>query len=355
MKRSFFNRLQSQTLTAITAAAVALLVSTPNQLSAQGQVVGPGGYVVKGTGPNWIPWTMAGGTAEVTRDKPRSGWGDVGEGSLRLSVTGQQSGDYPDWAFWYRYAGGTAENSLANWNTSGSFGSLADISSLSFDWFRQSADGWDTPCNPSPDVVSIPPCDWVAKTPVLRLQLAEYINGQVVQTELIWEGYFNQQAQNAGGIGGTHTPVNEWVSTTNMQEGNFWYHRPAGEGDPLYSTTGGACDMNTFNFWQGDASASAIQQLLGAGGCIDSNAQVIGIAVGVGSQWPLQYTGFVDNVMLGFDGQTVLDANFDYVVPEPSTWALMSVGLSVLAIAARRKRRSQAGNISQNAEGKLRR
>jgi hypothetical protein len=313
-----------------------LLLLAPGTVLGQGQVVGPGGGVVTGSGPNWNTWVDR-GQAQVTRDNPRLGWGGYGEGSLRLSVSGELiDGQYPDWAFWYRYAGGSAENSLATLNSGGSFGLLSALTNASFDWFRVGFPGWDTPC-PVGGNQPIPPCDWAYKTPVVRLQLAEMINNVVVQTELIWEGYFNQDM-----LGGT-TPVDQWVSSSGLQNGNFWYVRPAvGAGN--YTTIGnGTCDLNPFSFWQGNVEANALSQLLGVGGCIGSDARVIGIGIGVGSQWPLEYLAYADNVQLEFNGQRVLDANFDYVVPEPATWVLFGIGLTAIGGVAARRRRLKTG------------
>ena len=312
-----------------------LSVTVASQAEAQGQVVGPGGTVVAGSGSNWIPWTQAGGQAQVTMDKGQFGWGDVGDGSLRLYVTGQQgaNGEYPDWAFWYRYAGGTAENSMATLQNGGSFGLLEKMSELSFDWFRVGLPGWDAPC-PQGETQPIAPCDWSYKTPVIRLQIVETWEGIPIQTELVWEGYFNQ-----GILGGT-TPVDDWVTSTNLHEGNFWYVRPDLGGDPLYSIIGSSnCGLGTMTFWEGTAQASSLDRLFGQDGCLfGSNAQVIGIALGVGSQWPLEYLAYADNVRMGFDGQRVLDTNFDYVVPEPGTYALVALGLLALAGARKRKK-----------------
>lgn len=335
-----------RSLASIVATAALLL---PAGLSAQaGQVVGPGGTSTVGNPTGWIPSVQGGATIEVTSNEPRIGWGGYGSGSLEMSVIGTRdpiTGQYPDWGFWYRYAGGTAENTIA---TGASFGDLSALSALSFDWFRSATPGWDAPAGSTLDEFgrAIPPVDWKYKTPVLRLQLRESRAGQAdVLSELVWEGYYNQcslgQSLNCAD---NITPVDSWVTQGGMVAGNFWYLRPPLFGGQAGSYgVGGACDA-PLSFWAGGILASNTQGLFGSNGCLNnSTVQVIGVAVGVGSQWPLPYHGYVDNVQLGFAGQSglALDANFDITstVPEPSTYALMAVGLAALGVAARRRRK----------------
>lgn len=321
---------------------VAISALLPLGLEAQaGQVVGTGGTSAQGNPAPWNPSVQGGATIEVTTNNPRLGFGGFGDGSLEMTVTGNGSypAGYPDWGFWYRFASGSAANRM-----DASFGSLSDMSSLSFDWFRTSLPGWDAP---SPGVDNaIPPADWAYKTPVMRLRLLEtpLAGGPSIESELVWEGYYNSTP-------GQYTPVDQWVSQTSMQNGNFWYSRPPTDidGGNSYMTLGNGCAYGSMTLWAGTAQSTGLQSLLGQGGCLaGSNVQVIGIAVGVGSQWPLPYHGYVDNVRMGFAGQDglALDANFDFVptittnavVPEPSTYALVGIGLALMGFASRRKR-----------------
>ncbi len=304
----------------------------PAALAAQGQVVSNGGTVVQGGGNNWTPSIQGSGTAAVTTDLPcgtaasgacSGGFGNVGNGSLRLGVTGigSTSTGYQDWAFYYQNA---AQGQ--------SFGNLRQLSSLSFDWFRTGIDGWGA--------AGGTPADWRFKTPVVRLQLAETRGGQTIFSEIIWEGYYNQNALAAHGAPNGDTPVNTWVAQTNMQNDAYWYIGNIGQ-NPGYSASG-SCNAQ-LSFWQGGVTAANANSLFSENGCLfGADVNVIGIAVGVGSQWPLPWDGAVDNVRMSFSGTQVINANFDVTtVPEPSTYLLMGAGLLALGVASRsRNRRS---------------
>jgi hypothetical protein len=334
--------------------SVALLV-LPASLAAQGQVVGPaGGGSVTTVTPNAIssdltPWHVTrqgAGTAEVTTTRPcgletagspcGGGFGGVGSGSLELAVTGNTvGGEYPDWAFWYLYAGG-ADNQQTN------FGNLQQLSSLSFDWFRYEAEnsGWDAlpPVGETP----INPVDWRWKTPVLRLQLLErHADGSTVRSELVWEGFYNQARIAAHGAPNGYTPINRWVTQDGINNDAFWYVRIPGEGGVAGYSVNETCGL-PMSFWAGGITSSSVGGLFGSGGCFEgASVDVLGIAIGVGSQWPLPYHGFVDNLRMGFDGQEgyAVNTNWDFVstVPEPASAVLLLVGLGALAARSRRR------------------
>jgi len=309
--------------------ALNLLLATlvlPVTLAAQGQVVSNGGIVVQGNGPNWTPDLQGNGYAAVTTARPcglagvgpcSGGYGNVGNGSLQLGVTGvgNSSAGYPDYAFYSLFAAPDQ-----------SFGNLSALSSLSFDWFRTSVANWD----------SAEPIDWRYKTPVMRLRIAETRNDQKIISELVWEGYYNQQA-----LGG-YTPVDQWVSQNNMQNDNFWYIGNIG-GVAGYSASGNCATQ--MSLWQGGVNASNTSGLFGPQGCLyEANVEVIGIGVGVGSQWPLPWAGAVDNVRMSFNDQQVVNANFDVSnVPEPATGLLIGAGLVALGVAYRRRHGRSTG------------
>ncbi len=338
-------------------AVLALMLLVPAALVGQsplsyGQVVGPsctytgasgcrgtvsgwayGQEAVSSSGParDWWADRQGGGFAEVTTTRGRTGFGGYGSGSLelRLDGTAQRPGSN-EWAFWYQFAGGASyENSR-----SAKFGTLGSLSSLSFDWFRNGSANGVTDWNHTGTSA-----DWAYKTPVLRLRLLEKAGtADEFESELVWEGWYNQEA-----IGANGTPVDAWVSGANLRSGNFWYARPPVADGGATVTSGDGCAMVEQQAWQGAIAAYSIDALL-SNNCISGSTWVTGVSVGVGNRWPHQYSAFVDNINMGFgEGEgryTAVNTNFDFVpVPEPGSLSLLGAGAAALAMMARRRKR----------------
>jgi PEP-CTERM motif-containing protein len=256
--------------------------------------------VVTNGGP-WVPETRGTGSVFglITGTNPRNG-----NGSLELSV----DGDLTDWTFFNLFAG----NPLL---TPG-WGLLSDVDRVGFDWFR----------------VAMPPTGdvpWQRQTPVLRLYVRSGDAAAPTFSELVWERYYNAD---------TPAPTDQWISE-NLSNQFFW-RVVTGQGYTIADCS------NPPDITPGIPLRTASPATWGSpNNCYDSNAIVYGIGVGLGSNWPNPYEGFVDNVQLGFAGDeslTVWD-NFELAdsntTPEPATLVLFGSGAIGIGGAWIRRRR----------------
>ena len=297
-------------------AALLLAASVTTAATASAQIVTP-------TNPQgWFADTRGTmGTVGITGANPRQGafpytQNSPANGSLDLTT----SGGLDDWAFF-------RNNST---NTATGFGALSALSALSFDWWRTG--GIDM--NAASDLPYEP---WRHQSPVLRVTYSQVIGGALVPVgELVWEQFYQLDADGLV----TDMNVNAW-NQENLLGQKFWIHE---FNDAAYyvADTEGSCTRKP-SYLYASEPVLALSLLNWQDCALGEGANglfVTGIAVGVGSQWPGRYQGYVDNVVMGFGGEApVIAANFEVIAPEPSTWALMAAGLVGVAVAARRRRR----------------
>jgi hypothetical protein len=246
------------------------------------------GHDFDGANSGWLYNNVRGGSVVgVNTTYPQSG-----NGSVFFSTNGGSKADV-------EFYSSPVANPAGNYDPAASaasiLGPLSGLTSLSYEWYRDSASTNNAIQHPS-----------------LRLLVS---NGS--QTGyLVYEGAYNGQAV---------APTNTWVGADLV-----------GSNYNLWST--GSLPVNAPGEGQYTMTLSDWQAFL-------TGYSVIGVSSGVGSGWDGNFRGAVDNITFGFGTAPATTYNFEVqaagVVPEPMTlvvWSLL--GACGTAFTWRTRRRA---------------
>jgi len=241
--------------------------------------------------PNWVyNNTRGSGSVGIRTNYPRSGNGSVYFNSPDIS--GKADIEY--FADPVNAGGNFVPNPF---NPSSILGPLADLSHLSYEWYRAGS-------STAPNHLH----------PVLRLGILRVNSDNTVAVGyLTFERIYN-------GFGAA--PIGSWQSD-NIIGSNYklWATASLGFGDPNVNINQ---VLKTIPDWVSAANA------------VGATLFVISVNAGIGSGWDGTFTGAVDNITFGFNG-AYTTYNFE-VVPEPASMLALGSGLIGLLGLRRRKR-----------------
>jgi hypothetical protein len=186
---------------------------------------------------------------------------------------------------------------------------FADLTSLSYDWFRSSTSTAGAPL-----------------APAIRIGYdADGNFGTTADTGyLVFEPIYQVPVANPPAA------TDAWV-TQNALNGVLW-QRQLSPGADTYN--GGSQIFQSLSGWM-----TSGQQ--GNGDLLSANSRIFEINFGIGSGWNGSFSGAVDHVAIGLNNDIT---TYDFepasiaAVPEPSTYGLMALGLAAVVFVARRKK-----------------
>jgi len=242
--------------------------------------------------PNWVyNNTRGSGSVGIRTNYPRSG-----NGSVYFNSPGSSGkADIEYFASPVNSGGNFAPNP---YNPSSILGPLADLSHLSYQWYRDDSSTAPNHLHP------------VLRLGILRVNSDNSINLGYLVFERVYNGFSGA------------APTDSWQSD-NIIDRNYklWATASLGFGDP---------NVNINNVLK------TIPDWLSAANAANANLYVISVNAGIGSGWNGTFTGAVDNITFGFNGNYTT-YNFE-VVPEPASMVALGSGLIGLLGLRRRKR-----------------